>query len=342
MQDVNPFTFPDWNERLLSTPQASIFHTTNWLRVLHESYGYRPYYVACVKGEQFAALLPCVEVRSWFTGVRGVSLPFSDYCEPIVAETMQAQDVLEHVILTARQRQWTSLEMRGGDALFGEVSPYRVAYRHLLRLQRNEAEVFARLRSNYRAKIRKAHTQDLKVHILQSPEAMEAYYRLHCLTRKRQGLVPQPTMFFKNIHDHLIAKNFGFVSLVSHQGNTIAGAVFFCFGTHALYKFGASARTYQHLYANYGLFWHVIQWLCRHGYDALCFGRSAPSNAGLLQFKAGWGPQTSPIHYYKYDLHSSSFVQNATALPEPRYRVWTKMPLPLLKLAGSILYPHMG
>src|SRR5712691_9090357 len=78
MKQVDPLIYRDWNEHVLATPHASIFHSTHWLRVLQASYGYQPYYFACFKGQQLTALLPLMEVKSWITGVRGVSLPFAD------------------------------------------------------------------------------------------------------------------------------------------------------------------------------------------------------------------------------------------------------------------------
>jgi lipid II:glycine glycyltransferase (peptidoglycan interpeptide bridge formation enzyme) len=209
-------------------------------------------------------------------------------------------------------------------------------------LHEDETKIFSRLRSNYRAKIRKALASDLTVTILQSSEAMTEYYRLHCLTRKRQGLPPQPACFFQNIHEHIITKNFGFVALVSHKGQNIAGAIFFAFGHQAIYKFGASNMLYQGLYPNHLLLWHVIQWLCHHDYTELCFGRSAPNNTGLVQFKDGWGANKSRIGYYKYDLKTASFVQNVNRWNEAGSKIWQKMPMTLLQLAGSALYRHMG
>jgi CelD/BcsL family acetyltransferase involved in cellulose biosynthesis len=342
MQQVDPFTFPDWNECILAIPHSSIFHTTNWLRVLQESYGYRPYYFACFEGEKLAVLLPFMEVKSWITGVRGVSLPFSDYCEPLLDETAHYPELLDQVILAARRLKWKFLEMRGADALFRGAPPYTVYYRHTLVLPANEEVVFSGLRSNYRAKIRKAYRNDLKVEILRSPDAIAEYYRLHCLTRKRHGLPPQPTCFFKKIHEHIIAKDFGFVILVSHQGRNVAGAIFFYFGDRVMYKFGASDRRYQHLHPNYLLFWHAIQWLCHNGYKELCFGRSAASDKGLVQFKGGWGTNKSPLYYYKYDLKTTSFVENLNQAVENGYAISKKMPIMLLKLVGSVLYPHIG
>jgi hypothetical protein len=342
MQQVDPLTYRDWNEHVLATPQASIFHSTNWLRVLQASYGYKPYYFACFKGQQLSALLPFMEVKSWITGIRGVSLPFSDYCEPISDENTSYPEVLEQVIMVARQRKWKFLEVRGGDALLRGISPYTFYYRHLLVLDRDEAKIFSKLRSNYRAKIRKARACDLTVAILHSPEAMTEYYRLHCLTRKRHGLPPQPACFFQHIQEYIIAKNHGFVTLVSHKGQNVAGAVFFSFGNRAIYKFGASDILYQDLNPNYLLFWHMIQWLCYHDYTELCFGRSAPNNTGLVQFKDGWATSKSRISYYKYDLKTASFVQNVNHWSAADSKIWQKMPITLLKLAGLVLYKHIG
>ena len=342
MQRVDPLTYRDWNEHVLATPQASIFHSTNWLRVLQASYGYQPYYLAGFKGQQLTALLPFMEVKSWITGVRGVSLPFSDYCEPISDASTPYLEILAQVILVARRQKWKSIEMRGGDDLLYGISPYTFYYRHLLMLQKDEAEIASSLRSNYRARIKKARANDLTVTILRSAEAMTAYYRLHCLTRKRQGLPPQPVRFFQHIQEHIIANNFGFVALVSHHGTHVAGGVFFYFGHRVIYKFGATDRRYQSLYPTHLLLWHVIQWLCHHGYAELCFGRSAPNNTGLIQFKDGWGANKSRINYYRYNLKTASFVQDVNHWSESSYKVCQKIPITLLKLAGSVLYKHMG
>jgi CelD/BcsL family acetyltransferase involved in cellulose biosynthesis len=342
LRQVSPLTVPDWNARVLTAPHTSIFHSTNWLQVLQASYGYQPFYFADFEGETLMALLPFMEVKSWLTGVRGVSLPFSDYCEPVLTNPEDLPEGLAPVIEVARRRQWQCLEIRGGHDAWRGVAPYTWNYRHVLTLSRHEDVLFSRLRSNYRAKIRKACRNDLKVHLLDSLEAMDEYYRLHCLTRKRHGLLPQPRAFFVNVHNYLISQNLGFVVLVSHHARSVAGAVFLHFGNRAVYKFGASDMRYRHLYPNYLLFWHAICQLCRNGYKELCFGRTTPSNHGLIQFKAGWGTKTYRIHTYKYNLKTSSFVHNPYPPPERRYRICQQLPLPLLRWGGALLYPHIG
>jgi hypothetical protein len=41
-------------------------------------------------------------------------------------------------------------------------------------------------------------------------------------------------------------------------------------------------------------------------------------------------------------LKTASFVQNSNHFGEVGANIWKKMPIPLLKFAGAVLYKHMG
>ena len=84
MDIVDPTQFPQWDELLFKTPGSSFFHTSSWARVLKESYGYVANYFTEISDGEILTLLPVMEVRSFLTGCRGVSLPFTDSCEPIL------------------------------------------------------------------------------------------------------------------------------------------------------------------------------------------------------------------------------------------------------------------
>jgi lipid II:glycine glycyltransferase (peptidoglycan interpeptide bridge formation enzyme) len=132
------------------------------------------------------------------------------------------------------------------------------------------------------------------------------------------------------------------VVLASHGGRTVAGSMYFHFGDMALYKSGASDRKYQHLRANNLVMWEAIRWYCRNGYKNLCFGRTEPENKGLLQFKRGWGTKERTIRYYRYDLVKKAFVQDKSRLKGFHNAVFMRMPTPLLRFTGELLYKHMG
>jgi hypothetical protein len=105
---------------LLRTPGASFFHGSAWARVLSESYGYTPLYFSVIENERLRALVPMMEVSSFLTGKRGVSLPFTDYCEPIIEETVELADrvdLFNQIVECARKRGWKYIELRGGNNL---------------------------------------------------------------------------------------------------------------------------------------------------------------------------------------------------------------------------------
>ncbi len=348
----NPITYPGWDELLLPGNEGSFFHSSNWARVLHESYGFTPLYFSAMGGgppsrqEKLEALVPVMEVDSVFTGKRGVSLPFTDYCEPILPGGGFMENAMDTLIDYGKRSGWKSLEIRGGKDKFGEkISPSCFFYGHRLDLSPGEGRLHSGLRDSTKRNIKKAEKEGVKTGLYQSMDAVREFYRLNCLTRKLHGLPPQPFKFFRKLHEHIIGKKQGLVMLASHNGAVIAGAVCFHFGGKAIYKYGASDSRYQALRANNLIMWEAIKWYSRNGFTEFCFGRTEPENKGLLQFKEGWGAEEYTINYYKYDFRERSFIENAppaVKVKNVHNRVFARMPVPVLKLAGTVLYRHMG
>src|SRR4029077_17684499 len=77
-------------------------------------YNHHPFYLRFSRGRRLTALIPLMEVRSPFTGRRGVCLPFSDTCEPLIFDRDAVDLVKDRVVRFAQERQWKHLEIRGG------------------------------------------------------------------------------------------------------------------------------------------------------------------------------------------------------------------------------------
>ena len=83
---LNPFTASPWDTALSTHPGATFFHGSPWARVLHDTYGFTPLYLADRTTTDLHPLLPLMEATSWLTGRRGISLPFTDECAPLSSE----------------------------------------------------------------------------------------------------------------------------------------------------------------------------------------------------------------------------------------------------------------
>ena len=66
--------------------------------------------------ERIQGLLPIMEVDSWLTGRRGISLPFTDECEPLCTHPAACPGLFEEVMRHAEARDWKYMECRGGSA----------------------------------------------------------------------------------------------------------------------------------------------------------------------------------------------------------------------------------
>src|ERR1035438_4361514 len=110
---VNPLDDPLWDADLAACPGATFFHTAAWARVLASSYGFEPKYFTTRDSEGIRSLLPVMEVNSWLTGRRGVSLPFTDRVEPLASDQSSFEALYREALVVARQRSWKYLELRG-------------------------------------------------------------------------------------------------------------------------------------------------------------------------------------------------------------------------------------
>ncbi len=342
IQIIDPTATESWDRLLLENGETSFFHSAGWALVLSESYKYAPFFFSVIQDGRLEALIPCMEVSSVITGKRGVSLPFTDYCEPLARDEKQFQDIFRKMTEYGKRAGWKAIELRAGNMFQSGLRPSSFFYGHTLDLSRSEEEIFRHLRDSTRRNIRKAVKEDVEVTFHTSADSMREFYRLNCITRKDHGLPPQPYIFFKKLHEHVLSKDLGQVALASHNGKNIAGAVYFHFGDKAVYKFGASERSSQNTRANNLVMWMAIRRYHLNGYRTLCFGRTEPGNQGLLQFKRGWGAEEHIINYYKYDLRMNAFIEAGPRIYGFHNKIFRALPMSVLKITGSLLYRHMG
>jgi Acetyltransferase (GNAT) domain len=342
MRVVDPLHEPDWDHVAALHRDAGCFHTNAWARVLHQTYKHQPLYLHFSSGLRLAALVPLMEVRSPFTGRRGVCLPFSDACEPLIFDPEVVDSVRDELIRLAQQCRWKHLEIRGGKSLALSPNPFPKFYGHTLDLRSGIKELVTRFASPVRRAIRKAERSDVSALIVRNRQAVGDFYQLHVQTRRRHGLPPQPASFFLSIYEHIIKPGLGFIVLAQRGSRPIAAAIFFCFGKNALYKYGASDKRFQELRANNLVMWQGIQFLARNGAEKLHFGRTEQENEGLRRFKLSWNTQEETIDYFRSDPSGRQCLAPARSHDSGLHKkVFERLPLIFNRLAGSMIYPHL-
>lgn len=346
--DAPPFHFrqetsPEssgWDAAIAGLAGRSVFHSSAWARVLAGTYGFTPVYTSAWREAGIITAMPLMEVKSWLTGTRGIALPFTDECA-FVGDARQHPELVAECVRIGRRRGWKSIEFRGGEKIFGQEAPSITFLGHELHLGDPDA-VFNGFESSVRRAIRKAEKSGLKIEFSEGIEAMAGYYSLHCKTRRRHGLPPQPFGFFHRIQEEILNHKMGTIATAKMNGRAIASAVFFFDESEALYKFGASDEAEQQLRANNLVMWEAIKWLMGKGVKVLRFGRTSSGNEGLRRYKLGWGTKEYPIHYFKYDLRRDSVIPLNDDSEGWHNAVFRAAPGFMNRWAGVFLYKHIA
>jgi len=339
---MDPVTSPGWDELVSTHPAASFVHTAAWARVISDTYGYRPFYFAAVGDGRLEALIPFMEIRSWLTGRRGVSLPFTDECDLILPEGMTFEEAIDMLREFAKTRRWRTFELRGRIQSKEEIPAWSEYYTHELDISRGDDEIFSGFLENVQRNIRKSNKGDLVIDREGSKNNLREFYRLNCLTRRDHGLPPQPFRFFESLWDHVLSKEKGALILARHRGESVAGAVFLHFGRKVIFKYGASDRRFQHLRANNRVMHEAIRSYSGQGFRTFSFGRTDKEHDGLRRFKLSWGCSEDLLRYVKFDVGSASWRHGKGSSGFPWKNVFARMPVPVLRMIGNLAYSHIG
>lgn len=341
---LNPLTDPRWPGFVERHQAASVFHSPGWLCTLQTTYGYEPLAVTTsIPTERLTnALLFCV-VRSWATGDRAVSLPFSDHCDPLVDNIEQLRTLCAHVETLRRAQGWKYAEMRTSGASLGSDESFRkctVYQWHRLDLRPSLDSLCNGFHKDcIRRRIRHAERQDLRYEQGRSASLVRSFYELVVLTRLRKHLPPQPFEWFQNLVAYLGKAVCLWVAF--QRNRPIAGILTLDHRKTIYYKYGGSDAQFHHLGATPMLLWQAIQAAKSAGMEELDLGRSDIEDRGLIQFKERWGAQSGRITLWRSPVNEVSPSLDGLKMHLAK-TVCARIPSKMLVLAGRLMYRHVG
>jgi hypothetical protein len=300
-------------------------------------------------------LLFC-DVRSWITGRRLVSLPFSDHCDPLVNSPAEQADILAHVREHIGRKRCKYAEVRPISTEEPErlaamdLRPSEKFYLHMLSLSPPLDTLFRELHKDcIQRKVRRAAREELGYEKGRSESLLRKFYQLLLRTRRRHCLPPQPLQWFR----HLIASMGDQLTIrvASKYDRPVAAILTLSFKNTVTYKYGCSDERFNHLGGTPFLFWKTIQEAKDQGMSQLDLGRSGLDNAGLVKFKDRLGAKRMDLKYYRLVPRKALSAWRIATAPKPApnsrrvqflVRFVCHIPDAILVAAGRILYRHFG
>ena len=256
------FAIPWWPELVGQHTSASVFHTRGWLRALQKTYGYEPiaFTLSAPSEALKSALVFCI-VRSWLTGNRLVSLPFSDHCEPLLEHPEQFRTLSDFVKRVRSQERWKYVELRSADSLLNfdrNLSKITTYCLHRLDLRPSLDLLFKAFHKDcIQRKIARAGRERLSYEAGRSDSLLHQLYGLLQLTRSRHRLPPQPIEWFRNIVACMGED--ACIRIASKAGQPVAGILTLRHRKSMVYKYGGSDTRFSNLGGTAMLFWQAIK-----------------------------------------------------------------------------------
>lgn len=342
---LDPLTDPRWPEFLQCQPGASIFHTRGWLRALQLTYGYEPVaFTTSPAGMELSNAVVFCQIKSWLTGRRLVSLPFSDHCQPL-ASGRDLKLILQSVSNVCRVEDWKYIELRpvADNSSLDERSDFGVGEAfslHTIDLRQDLETIYRRFHEScVRRKIKRAEREKLTFESGNSEQLLDKFRHLLLLTRRRHKLPPQPTRWFRNLirclGDQLT------IQVLSKDADPVGSIITLTYKKSVVYKYGCSDAQFHNFGAMPLLFWKTIQHGKQSGAEQFDLGRSGPDDPGLIAFKGHLGAVASDLKYYRYPFPHAKTESSGPKMFWAR-QVLARLPEPLLVSAGQLLYRHLG
>jgi CelD/BcsL family acetyltransferase involved in cellulose biosynthesis len=347
---IEPLSDRRWDEFLERSPQASVFHSREWLGALHRTYGYEPIvFTTSPPGEDLENGFVLCQVTSWLTGRRLVSLPFSDHCQPL-GQKADLQILIAAIEEELRAGKWRYAEMRPIAGVELPSTNYRTSKtycHHQLDLTAGLGELFRSFHKNsIQRKIRRAEREGLVYQAGSTESLLDSFYQLLVQTRRRHCVPPQPKKWFQILMDC-----FGEalkIRIAVKDGNLVAGMLTIQYKNTLVYKYGGADTRFNSLGGIHLLYWKSIQEAKNDGLKIFDLGRSDADQAGLITFKRRWATDESTLIYSRcvaspeqdsshiFDPGGKSWKMRMTR------RVFAHTPTVFLPMLGSLLYRHVG
>jgi Acetyltransferase (GNAT) domain len=344
---LDPIQDPRWDSLVQSHSKASVFHTVAWLRALRSTYGYKPVvFTTSPPTRELRNGIVFCDIHSWLTGRRIVSLPFSDYCEPLCDSTAELIFLIRYLQSAFEDENWKYFQVRPVCTDMGPIEeatgclPTAEYFLHMLDLRPNLDELFLGFdKDSVQRRIQRADRAGLFEKRGRSEELLRDFYALFLITRRRQRVPPTPFRWFHNLVNEM---GEALEIRVAYKEDTpIASIITLQFRDVVYYKYGCSDEQFNRYGATPWLFWNAIRSAKSKGAREFDMGRTQPDNPGLLAFKNQWVPDPTRLVYWQYPSTPNQFPGSKWGA---EFVAWcfSRMPQIVQESIGKLLYRHVG
>ena len=338
---INPLESDLWHN-LITDNKTTVFHSTEWISVIAESYSWTPQADILLDESNKPIAGIAYFIVHDFRGPRIISLPFTDFCDPIAQSAEDWKRVTEKLLthnLSIKMRCLHN-EFPASDDNFKQINQ---AMWHRIDVSRDEDTIWSDISSSARRAIRKAEKKNVTVEFRNDLAAMKSFYNLHVGVRKyKHGLLAQPYEFFEQLAEVFLKNDKGTVALSYYDGEIVGSTLYLKWQDTLYYKYSASALTELAVRPTDILIYESIKYAKQQGFKYIDLGLSEVEHEGLVRFKRKYATDEKKVVFYghKTDVRYPDTIQNVNQLFGKLTDILTDESVPddVTARVGNIMY----
>jgi CelD/BcsL family acetyltransferase involved in cellulose biosynthesis len=289
-----------------SSPEATVFHTPTWNRIVAEVFGTDFTYLAAMEGETIAGAMPVHVVKQPGGGDVCYSPPrlFEvAYGGPLAATQGSVSEALVRAAARLGHRAAVDVFCGPQNSAWAEASGLgseRLETAHVDLAPELDEIWMKSVDSKRRNMVRKAEKSGVEV-LSCGAEGLPEYLAMVEETVERAGFAAQPADYYAKVIDALAPSDGARLYIARRDGRSLAGGIFLRHGAYCYYWHGATARDAGNFGQSEMIQWEVIKWAKTVGcevYDLVGIERERLPN--VARFKLGFTKQVVPFRYVHF------------------------------------------
>lgn len=327
-----------WDQYVESNPDASLYHRSEWKKLIHDVFGHECFYFYASRKEEVVGILPLIRLNSRLFGDFMVSMPYFNSGGAIGNSLAIEQALMQAANTYAEKAGSTHIEYRD-DIRRKELPARDEKVNMILSLPDSPDTLWKSFGSKLRSQIKRAQRENTHIEIA-GIDNLSDFYTVFAEKMRDLGTPVYGKNFFKAILQRFEENS---VIVVIHLNNKPVATAFLLGHKDTLeIPWASTIKEVNQLSINMLLYWEVLKFAVKNKYRYFDFGRSS-KNSSTFRFKQQWGakPKNCYWHYWlKDDAKMPSLNPN-----NPKYKLviglWKKLPIWMTKLIGPKIVKNL-
>jgi FemAB-related protein (PEP-CTERM system-associated) len=328
----------EWDTFVRTADEGTPFHLTAWRRAVQQAFGLRSHYLMARDGSAIQGVLPLFECRGLLGGRALISVPYAVY-GGICATSVEARRALVEAARVLGRRcgaAYVELRQKRDQGLDLPTKSLYVTFARAI--SKDDEENARAIPRKQRRMTRQGEKYGLRVEL--GGDHLDAFYEIYAHSLHNLGSPVFPRQLVRGVAESF-DKDAELLTIWKDD-EMIAGVLSLFFENQILPYYGAAYRDARQYAVNDFMYWELMKYAARTGYQVFDFGRSR-EGAGSYDFKRHWGFEPVPLPY-QYVLLNGTKLPNLSP-SNPKFalaaRAWRRLPLPVTKRLGPLVTRYL-